>query len=300
MTRPIQPPVWTRERLQAERDMSEQNFIRKRLDEGPKEFQSIVRQVADKVSTALRDTDNLLGLSGQTFIDDPSSWAIFRYFCAPPISEEDLWTLVGRKFKSVPVDLADQTASVILDALDEHRFPWVAHRRPPTEAELRIAVVSTAVLRGQELLRTYRRSDSAKQEAAVGEALVESGFEFDASRSAITFVDDIGRGAFSRERKVASAKCDVPARLPCGRLFAIECKISNGPKNSWKRLNREVGGKAQAWRNHFGQAQIVVAAVLAGVFDLSGLLSAQEAGVVIFWEHDLDALRAFLDETTRE
>ena len=42
---------------------------------------------------------------------------------------------------------------------------------------------------------------------------------------------------------VYGAKRDVPVRLRDGRLLAIECKVSNGAKNSWKRLNREIAGR---------------------------------------------------------
>ena len=83
-------------------------------------------------------------------------------------------------------------------------------------------------------------------------------------------------------------------RLRDGRLLALECKVSNGPKNSWKRLNREVGGKAERWRAAFG-GQLVTGAVLAGVFDLSCLVAAQgDEGVAIYWEHDLTRLITFL------
>ena len=95
------------------------------------------------------------------------------------------------------------------------------------------------------------------------------------------------RGGYSRERRLAGAKCDVPARLFDGRLLALECKVSNGPKNGWKRVNREVGGKSDAWRAHFG-TQALTGVILAGVFDLSCLVTAQDRGVVILWEHDLE------------
>jgi hypothetical protein len=99
-----------------------------------------------------------------------------------------------------------------------------------------------------------------------------------------------------RTATFAGAKCDVPVRLHDGRLLAIECKISNGPKNSWKRLNREVGGKAERWRGHFG-GQVVTAAVLAGMYDLSCLLAAQADGVHVFWEQDLEPLKDFVAST---
>ena len=122
--------------------------------------------------------------------------------------------------------------------------------------------------------------------------LSTAGFQSDHSRSEIRVLDDMARGSFSRERRVAGDKCDVPLRLHDGRLLAIECKSSNGPKNGWKRVQREVAGKADAWARAFG-TQVVTAAVLAGVYDLAVLSSAQERNVAIFWEHDLAPLIHF-------
>lgn len=72
--------------------------------------------------------------------------------------------------------------------------------------------------------------------------------------------------------------------------------MSNGPKNGWKRVNREVGGKAETWRGTFG-SRALSGLVLAGVFDLSYIKTAQDAGVIIFWERDLTPLRDFVEAT---
>ena len=71
--------------------------------------------------------------------------------------------------------------------------------------------------------------------------------------------------------------------------------MSNGPKNGWKRVNREVGGKASHWRTLFGQ-RILTAVVLDGVFDLRSLSTARDNGVLIFWEYDLSPLADFVEK----
>lgn len=82
-----------------------------------------------------------------------------------------------------------------------------------------------------------------------------------------------------------------------GRLLALECKVSNSSINSVKRLNRETGDKARNWRSAFGR-QVITGAVLAGVYKLGNLISAQDdPGIVIFWEHDLAPLRDFVSES---
>ncbi|UQX90311.1 XamI family restriction endonuclease [Jatrophihabitans telluris] len=220
---------------------------------------------------------------------------MFRYVCAPPVSQEDFWTLVGGpKFRRVPAELADEAALALVDVVDPVRFPWVEQSRDPTPVELDASVLATTCLWAAQFLGTQQRSESSKrQEAAVGSALQEAGLTFDPSRSPAQFADAMTRGTYSRERLLAGAKCDVPARLHDGRLMAIECKVSNGPKNGWKRVNREVGGKAQTWRSAFGN-QVLTAVVLDGVFDLASLKTARDGGVLVFWEYDLNPLKEFV------
>lgn len=77
----------------------------------------------------------------------------------------------------------------------------------------------------------------------------------------------------------------------------LECKVSNSSTNSIKRLNRDAAQKARAWLEHFGSANIVPSAVLAGVFKLRNLRTAQEGGLTIWWAHNLGALDEFITLT---
>lgn len=290
------PPLSTREQLNVAREIAEASFKEQRRDEGPRAFEAICADVEVTVRHALAATDDLLALTGDVLRGEPLLFQILRSFCGPPISEEDLWTLVGGpKFKRVPPDFADETADVISLVIDPVRFPWVRDERPATHEEREKAVLATTTLISSRVIATNRRgSASARQESAVADALGAAGYRFDKSRSQIQFLDQLDRGSYSRERVVAGAKCDVPVRLRDGRLLALECKVSNGPKNSWKRVNREVGGKAETWRQHFGM-QVITSVVLAGVYDLSCLVSAQDSQhVTLFWEHDLTPLSEFL------
>jgi hypothetical protein len=252
-------------------------------------------RVEPLVRGALEATANLRSITGAALLAEPKLWQTLRYFCAPPISEEDLWTLVGRKFKAVTPTFADATAEALSSVLDSVRFPWLLTGEEPAAASLNSAVMATTLLLAHESLKTARRGSSSRaQEDEASEALLAIGMVLDAKRSAIVRLDELARGSFSRERKVDGAKCDVPIRLADGRLLALECKVSNGPKNSWKRLQREVGGKSERWRQEFG-SQVITGALLAGVFDLRCLIVAQnDQNVFLFWQHDLEGLGAFL------
>jgi hypothetical protein len=293
---PAQPPTWTEAELVEARGVSEGAFKEARRAEGDMitESSAIIRP---EVEVILNKTDNLLDLTGQLLRDDPGAWHVLRYVCGPPISEEDLWTLVGgSKFKRVPANLADSVAEVVNLVIDPVRFPWVLERRQPTSEERYGAVLATTSLMAVRTLATERRrGSSTRQEGAIAAVLLSQGFAHDPSRSKIAVLDQLERGTFSSERILGAAKCDVPVRLRDGRLLAVEAKVSNGPKNGWKRLNRETGGKAEAWRAHFG-TQVITAVVLAGVFDLSAIVQAQAGGVTIFWEHDLGPLEDFVGE----
>ena len=79
--------------------------------------------------------------------------------------------------------------------------------------------------------------------------------------------------------------------------MAIECKVSNSATNSVKRLNNDAAVKAKYWIKQFGTAQVVPAAVLAGVFKVLNLEQAQTRGLTLFWSHDLEKIGAFIDST---
>lgn len=288
------PPKWSDAELKSARDISEQHFIAERTGEGASAFYKAWDDVKPAVLKAISATNDLNDISGKALLGDPGLWQKLRYFTAPPISEEDLWTLVGKKFKRLPPSHAEAAAQAFRGVLDNKRFVWVEDRRPPTDEERNSAVMATTVLLAHETLKTTRRGKSSmSQEAQVAKDLEDAGLIFDHSRAPITTLDQLKRGHFSRERRLAGAKCDIPVRLNDGRLLALECKVSNGPKNSWKRLQREVGGKSEGWRTAFGM-QVVTGAVLAGVFDLKCLVTAQNTQhVTIFWQHDLKPLLEF-------
>lgn len=273
-------------------------FTRQRTEEGPRAFERLYDDLRPRVVDVFDATDDLRHLTGDLFVADPDAWQACRYVCAPPISQEDLWTLVGgSKFKRVPASLASATADALRVVVDPVRFGWVKLGRAPTQHERDAAILATTVLWAAQQLGTQRRGEaSTRQEAATSAALADAGLQLDSSRSQILFIDDMARGTFAKERRIAGAKCDVPARLADGRLLALECKVSNGPKNGWKRVNREVVGKAEGWRQHFG-VQVLTGLVVAGVFDVSSLRAAQNAGVALFWEHDLTSLAEFVAAT---
>lgn len=293
----VAPPRWTEDELRASCELEAASFRAVRNREGPVAFREAFDDALLEVTAALSKTRNLRDLpGGAVFVSEPDRLEAFRYFCGPPISEEDLWTMVGgSKFKRVPASLSADVAEALAASLDPVRFPWIALDRDPTQQEYDRAEFATAILMAARKVSTDRRGTASKrQEAEVGARLLAANYELEPARTEILMLDQLTRGRFSKERKIHGKKCDVPVRLRDGRLLAIECKVSNGPKNGWKRLNTEVGGKAGIWASRLGNAQVVTAAVLTGIFDLSALRKAQADGIAIFWERDLKPLDDFL------
>jgi hypothetical protein len=251
----------------------------------------------EKAEALFRSTNDLRGLiTGAAFFEDPELRTSARYLGGPPLSADDLRTFTGISpgRKRISREDAKIVAGVITAALDRDRFPWLFGRsRSPTATEREVALKWTAGLQAAQRVQTRRRGESsARQEAAVERLLTSLRFR-KVEAKPVDVTTDFGRGRFSRETRVGGAKCDIPIGLRDGRVLFLECKVSNSAVNSVKRLNRETVGKALAWAEVFGQ-RAITGAVLAGVYKLANLESAQRSGVVIFWEHDREPLKAFL------
>lgn len=295
------PPRWTEAELEAARQHATADFVKERLGEGAARYQPVLAQCVYAVRDLFRATSNLRDLhSGSAFAVSPSLMTPARYLGGPPVSEDDLNVLAGSsvaKRKRLDSRLAELAASVIEEALDRDRVPWLFAEpsREPSEAELEVAIRWTAGLWAAQAVQTQRRGESAqRQEMAVARVLDEVGFQ----RVQVNEIDFTARnmapGQYCRETKVLGAKCDIPVMLHDGRLLLIECKVSNSSLNSIKRLIRETGGKAIGWRNGFGN-RAITGAVLSGVFKLVHLQQAQdEYNVAIFWERDMAPLASFL------
>ncbi len=73
----------------------------------------------------MRVTEAVSAIKSSDLVEDKLLWQTLRYVCAPRVSEEDLWTFVGKKFKNVPKDAADLTAKVLSDL---ERNPIILYR----------------------------------------------------------------------------------------------------------------------------------------------------------------------------
>jgi XamI restriction endonuclease len=239
-----------------------------------------------------------------------------RYLAVPPISLDDLDTLtdscfgpwVGQKTERGARPSAREftdAARIISSRLDSDRAPWLSRGRRPTKGERETFVKWMASIPAVNKVTTERRSRRSRQQedltrAAVGAAgylpVTPSGKLKNPEK-------DMEPGTYSeKSRSLLKTNIDVPVRLRTGHatgqvFLAVECKVSNSALNSRKRL-LEVNSKRQTWDGSGAVYRVRTAAVLTGVFDVARLVEAQDAGVLIFWEHRLKDLTTFLRRKT--
>ena len=271
-------------------------------------------EYAATVRGLLAESDDLRELSGSAlkqrdFLD------LARYLAVPPISLDDLDTLtdscfglwVGQTTKRGirPSEKAFAAAArIISERLDLERAPWLAAVRKPTKAERETFVRWMASIPAANKIATTRRGErSRRQEDLTRGAATTAGYKPVTPPGTLTNpVKDMEPGTYSeKSRRLQGTNMDVPIRLKAnhatGQLFlAVECKVSNSSVNSRKRL-LEVNSKRETWDSSGVAHRFRTAAVLAGVFDVARLVEVQNAGALIFWEHRLEDLTAFLRAT---
>lgn len=297
--RPFEPPRWSQEELESERQVALANFIRERGEEGTRLYEDAFHKNESLVRRLLDLTDDLRDFTGEVLTEEPDLLTAARYLGGPPVSADDLKTLADARLggRTIDPETAERVAAVLRSVWDPLRFPWLGEDRSPEPHERDSAIAWTSGLWAVEQLRTLRRTESSRrQEEVVVDALLEAGFEQHPRVRRLDSLDELPRGSFIRETNLAGSKCDIPTRLHDGRLLALECKVSNSALNSVKRLIRETGGKSRAWQAAYGR-QVVSAAVLSGVYKLSNLIDAQEDyQLAIFWEHRLEPLQRFVQD----
>lgn len=245
-----------------------------------------------------------LGDHAVSILTDKRLCDALRYLAGPPISLDDLKTLVESSISLARLNadptLAQRVIDVVLLGLDRRRFPWMTpnEQRPATDAERAAAVLASAALLATRQVMTARANEGkTEQEDRVKQALRDAGFTEVATRNVLSIDDAPAAGEFCAECLFGTRKADILVRLWDGRVMPIECKVSNSSTNSIKRLNNDAAVKANTWIQEFGTRSVVPSAMLSGVFKLANLEDAQARGLTIFWAHDLDAMLAWINST---
>jgi hypothetical protein len=311
------PGSWTEAELRRDAEDARRRFVKERraaLKRERREYAGWTAEFAAVARGLLAASDDLRALDARV-LEDREFLNLARYLAVPPISIDDLDTLTDSCFGSWVKQKTDRggspakrefaaAARIIAERLDHDRAPWLGRGRRPTKAEREAFIRWMASIPATSKLTTKRRGErSGIQEELTRAAVEAAGYEPvtppGVLRSPIKEMDPASYS--EKSRRLAKANMDVPVRLKknhaTGQLFlAVECKVSNSTLNSRKRL-LEVDSKRQVWDASGVRHRFRTAAVLAGVFDVARLVEAQEVGILIFWEHRLKDLTAFLRKT---
>jgi hypothetical protein len=272
---------------------------------GSMEWRAELRYVRKMVADTLRVSKYLTDISGALRISS-AHMGVFRQLTAPPLSQDQFALLCkgwskGRERKPGPVKAAtaEAAAAVVGSWLDTAIAPWLAANRLPRRAELRRLFLRAGTLMAAQRLQTGSRKKSASgQEGAVVELLLASGWtklpsKLIDTRAAVPPKHFMHKTRFAT-KSAAAQEVDVACGLAGTYVLAMECKVTNDETNSVKRVN-DVLKKATAWREHWGSF-VHTAALLQGVLAPKDVQRLLDAGVVVFWSHDLDAFSTWLGE----
>lgn len=300
----IDPMRWTPKELDRDRKEAVDAFRRTRLEEPVEAYlaafdscRSVIEELFDRTTDLTK-----LGGKGLDLLADSRLLEALRYMQGPPISFDDLQTLVESKvsparLRSNP-SLAKGVFEILRTLIDRRRFPWISEGREPSDRERAAGVLASAALMATQRVGTDRRSESkVEQEGHVRQVLRDFKLLEVYPRAIQTLGDAPKAGEFCQEALLGERKADVVVGLFDGRTLPIECKVSNSATNSIKRLNNDAAAKAEYWCVAFGRDQVVPAAVLSGVFNLNSLESAQKRGLTLFCAHRLADLTQFILET---
>ena len=146
-------------------------------------------------------------------------------------------------------------------------------------------------------MRTESRNNlAAVQEGAVTALLAARGWTR-MSSALIQTLSDVPASHYMHKTKFATTTQPQEVDIACGLgntiVLAMECKVTNDPLNSIKRIN-DVLKKATAWQAHWGSF-VRTAALLQGVINYNDVHRLLAANVEVFWSHKLEDFDAWID-----
>lgn len=247
-------------------------------------------QAALRASNNLRDVESALRLSG-------SHMRVFRHALAPPKSQDQFKHICAQWSKSSEVNatkvrsvVAAQCSATLKTWWDRKLTAWVESDRDPSVLEMRAFESSVvALIASQEVATETRKRLAAAQESQVVELLIANGWtKVPASpieiRAALPAKHFMHKTRFATNTATPQ-EVDIACGLPDTYVLAMECKVTNDHTNSVKRIN-DVLKKAESWRSHWGSF-IETAAMLQGVIKPNDVRRLLDAGVLVFWSHEM-------------
>ncbi|SDQ75976.1 XamI restriction endonuclease [Pseudoxanthomonas sp. CF125] len=262
-----------------------------------------VQQARKLVADALRASKYLTDIKGGLRLSGAHN-LVYRQLLAPPLSQDQFalvcptWKKSSEtKPKGVSEPIASSMETVITKRLDQGLVKWLAGARPPSRRDVITVLRVISTLMAQQKISTARRSRlAAEQEHAVADLLLADGWTRDPSRLIDTRAAVPPRHFMHKTRFATNTATSQEVDIACGLsdtyVLAMECKVTNDETNSVKRIN-DVIKKAGAWASHWGSF-VKSAALLQGVIHPRDVQRLSDAGIHVFWSHDLPEFHKWL------
>jgi hypothetical protein len=277
-----------------------------RAAEAGADWRIAVRHARRLVAQALRASAFLTDVEGALCANGAHN-LVFRQLLAPPMSQDQFKLVCPTWSKSsevngskVPRPKAFSVAEVIYERLDYGgTVRWSKGTKPTFRRQLSVLLRVASVLIASQQLATDRRSKLAKdQEQSIIALLCNAGWSQSPSKLIDTRAQVVPKHFMHKTRfatsTTTSQEVDIACGLPKSYVLAMECKVTNDETNSVKRVN-DVLKKATSWKDHWGSF-VITAALLDGVIAAKDVQRLSDAGIHVFWSHDLQSFSLWLSE----
>ncbi len=230
---------------------------------------------------------------------------VLRALMAPPISQDQFAILCPAYSKTkendgraIPADKAAAISAALLAGRDRRLTRWLDRGGDPRPREIRVLVQSISPILGQQAMSTKRRGGmSADQEGAVVDLLLSKQWIRMQGTNLVETPGSLPPRHFLKKIRFATddqpQEVDIACGLKKGVVLAMECKVTNDPTNSIKRIN-DILKKARAWQKHWASF-VKTAALLQGVIEYKDVARLLGENVEVFWSHRLEDFEAWID-----
>lgn len=275
------------------------------VEQSRADWRFAVRDARRLAAAALRSSRLLTDIAG-ALEQNGGHALVFRQVLAPPVSQDQFKLIcpsyskaVENSGRSFPPASARAIAAAITRRLDSGVVAWGHRGAKPNRREVETFLRVASTLIGLQRLGTARRKRlSFEQEYAVTSMLDANGWvklpsKLIDTRAAVPLRHYMQKTRFATAT-IAPQEVDIACGLKNSYVLAMECKVTNDETNSIKRIN-DILKKATAWKQHWGSF-VVTAALLQGVISAKDVQRLADAGVHVFWSHDMSTFKSWLDE----
>jgi hypothetical protein len=279
-------------------------------------YDNALAQNGEIYEIARASTSDFRKITAEAIKADSRIIKILRYAIAPSISQMKFGQFFGMgsidKFENDRLEagsakhqalskIAPKIADFATENLDANRFLWVSEpKKKITDITLASDYAkgwTCSIAADQNAQTRYRNWRKDQQEHAIASTLVKLGYTKSSFRGIVTKDTDIKIGEFTQELRVKGRtrqKADLIARSKkTKKLVLIEAKAVGVEIDSTKRI-KECCDKANDWKSGRDLSKPVVATVIAGFFNSTGIKNLLASRISVVWEHRLSDLSKIL------